>query len=77
MNETMELSFHDCCRAIVAASGAKALNYAVRYAEIGLELDMPKYQKVQALYILNNITRWRGDEATAIRAALKQVAGVK
>ena len=77
MNETMELSFHDCCRAVVAKAETKALNYAVGYAEAGLDLQSPSAQELQALYILNNITHWRGDQATAIRATLKQIAGVR
>jgi len=67
----MTLSFHQCCRAIVAARGQPALNYAVGYAAAGLALSDHEAQRVQALYILNNITHWRGPTAQDVRAGLK------
>jgi len=50
------------------------LNYAVNYAKYGLEIEELADAKVQALYILNNMTHWRGDLAKEIRAILKEVA---
>lgn len=66
-----ELSFDDCCRAIVRNRNEKALNYAVNYARAGIGMTGEE-ARVQALYILGNITHWRGDEAKAVRAALKK-----
>jgi len=49
--------------------------YAKSYAAAGLRLlDMgePEHtHKVQALYILSNISSWRGDTAKAVRTFLK------
>jgi hypothetical protein len=71
------MTFQEACATIVANKGHKALNYAVAYAEYGMSVTDPHEQKVQALYILNNVTHWRGDDATAVRIALKQAAGIK
>lgn len=47
-----------------------SLNYAVEYCRAGL--GMSGYElKVQVLYILNNITRWRHADAKGIREVLK------
>lgn len=67
-------TFHDACRAIVRNAGTPALNYAVGYARAGLDMSAPDEIRVQSLYILNNITHWRGDEAKAARNILKGAA---
>lgn len=66
--------FHIACHDIIDNADQKALNYAVNYAKYGLEIEELADAKVQALYILNNITRWRGDLAKEVRATLKEVA---
>ena len=72
------MNFHEACLAITDNRAAKSLNYAVGYAEAGLGMEMgTKEAEVQALYILNNITYWRGDLAKTVRAALKAEAGIK
>lgn len=72
------MNFTEACMAIVENRAAKALNYAVGYAEAGMGMTPGTHEaKVQALYILNNISGWRGDEAKTVRAALKAEAGVK
>jgi hypothetical protein len=68
------LSFREACEAIVANRKAPALNYAVDYATHGLTVTDPHEMKIQALYILNNITRWRGTTAKGVRQTLKTVA---
>ena len=72
------MTFDECCAAIIAAGRdpkqVKQVNYAVGYAETGRLMSYPDAIKVQALYILNNITSWRGDTAKAVRAALKEIA---
>lgn len=60
---------------IVANEKAPALNWAVNYAKYALtmidsgasEADL----KVQLLYVLSNITHWRGDKAKEVRLVLK------
>ena len=47
---------------ILVNRDARAVNWAVAYARAGLDLEGEDL-RVQCLYILNNITRWRGDTA--------------
>jgi hypothetical protein len=68
------MTFHEACRSIVAHQGVRSLNYAIAYAKHGLLVRDAHEQKVQALYILNNMTHWRGDIAKRVREALKQAA---
>jgi hypothetical protein len=68
------MTFHEACRSIVAHQGVRSLNYAIGYAKHGLGVTDPHEMKVQALYILNNMTHWRGDIAKRVREALKQVS---
>ena len=66
--------FHVACHNIIANKEKKALNYAVNYAKHGLYITDPHEMKVQSLYILNNMTHWRGDLAKEVRATLKVVS---
>lgn len=69
-NKVPTMSFDECCNAIIKNRNEKALNYAVAYAGAGRGMtghDM----KVQCLYILNNMTAWRGETAKAVRESLK------
>jgi len=68
--------FHTACRNIIANADQKALNYAVNYAKHGLEIENLVDAKVQALYILNNMTHWRGDLAKETRETLKEVTKI-
>lgn len=68
------MTFHEACRSIVAHQGVRSLNYAINYAKHGLLVSDPYEKKVQALYILNNMTHWRGDIAKRVRDSLKSVA---
>jgi len=79
MMEKDELSFHQACSAILIHKKEPSLNWAVNYAKYGLEIpdEDGEQQRVQALYILGNITRWRGELAKRVRATLKKVGGVK
>lgn len=65
--------FKHACKNIVDNRDAKALNYAVNYAKYGLTITSLDEAKVQALYILNNMTHWRGDIAKETRAILKRI----
>ena len=51
--------------------------YAKSYAKAGMHMDDCEEVRVQALYILNNITHWRGDDAEACRQTFKRYAKVK
>lgn len=57
--------------AIIDNKHEKALNYAVNYAYAGLNMS-GKELDVQVLYVLNNISKWRGELAKEVRVALKQ-----
>lgn len=63
--------FHTCCRTIMQNRSAKALNYCVNYAIHGTTIHDEHAAHVQALYILNNMTHWRGADAKSVRATLK------
>ena len=55
---------------VVKNRQSRALNYAVNYAEAGI--GMTGYElEVQCLYVLGNMTSWRGDEAKSVRETLK------
>lgn len=69
----MTMTMRQCCEAILQSAHKKALNYAVGYARHGLACEGPE-ARVQALYILNNMTRWRGPMAKAVRQSLKTIA---
>ena len=64
--------FHEACRLVVKNQTAKALNYCVNYAKYGLEVSDESEAKVQALYVLSNMTHWRGDDAKRARQLLKE-----
>jgi len=63
------MTFHEACR---NTRDHCPNGYAKAYASAGLGLGDLHAQKVQALYILNNIPHWRGDTAKAVREFLKQ-----
>lgn len=50
-------------------SKSKALDYAVDYARVGLRMTGEDL-RVQCLYVVTNITGWRGDQAKRIRKNL-------
>ena len=67
--------FHDACRAVLSASKhTRALNWAVGYASAGLSLKDGEAIRVQCLYILNNITHWRGPIASVARGHFKRLS---
>ena len=55
---------------IVFHHNEKSLNYAVNYARAGQRMSGHEL-KVQCLYVLNNMSRWRGDVAKEVRQTLK------
>lgn len=67
--------FHDACRAVLTASKtSRALDYAVGYASAGLRLSDSESIRVQCLYILNNISHWRGPIASVARGHFKRLS---
>lgn len=69
------LSVYEACHAIVTNRHEKALNYAVQYAYEGMRMaDDDAFARVQAIYILNNMSRWRGPTAKLVRESLKAIA---
>ena len=65
-----ESDVHAALACIVMNADVKALNYAVNYARIGMILTGHDLE-VQVLYVLNNISYWRGDDAKSVRKVLK------
>ena len=45
--------------------------YAKAYAQAGLRMTDREEIRVQALYILSNMTGWRGEQATLVRTTLR------
>ncbi len=72
MSEELK-EFHKACQNIVDNREEKALNWAVNYAKHGLTITRLYDAKIQALYIISNITRWRGEVAKETRAILKKL----
>lgn len=56
---------------IVINRDVKAVDYAVNYANMGKYMEGHELY-VQVLYVLGNITRWRGEVAKGVREVLKQ-----
>ena len=67
------LTMHQCCTAILQSAHEKAVGWALGYARHGLSCEGEE-ARVQALYILNGITHWRGPMAKQVRASLKSIA---
>lgn len=65
-----QYSYDECLSLIIKNRNEKALNYAVNYARAGQGMTGQE-AKVQCLYILNNMTAWRGETAKAVRESLK------
>jgi hypothetical protein len=66
------MTFDECCHAILRTPRTDI--HAKAYAKAGLDMTNPHTIAVQALYILGNITHWRGGDAPAVREALKRIA---
>ncbi len=67
----------EACWKVMENAKEPALNYAVNYAKYGATLQQGEELRVQCIYILGNIVRWRGDLAKEVRSALKKYVGVK
>ena len=67
----METKVHQAFRNIIKNKQEKALNYCVNYARAGLHMT-GRELKVQCLYVLNNMTHWRGADARKARNIIKE-----
>ena len=63
-------AFDDLITWFHANPKSNALDYAVAYAKAGVDMTGEEL-RVQVLYVLSNITHWRGDVARVTRATLK------
>lgn len=70
------LAFTECCQRVIRAAAkrpqAAGLQFAASYAQSGLRLYEREAIRAQALYILDNLSGWRGDEARMVKAQLKE-----
>ena len=67
--------FHKLCVEVIEAakySSGAGLSWAREYAQAGLRMSTAEEISVQAKYILANLSGWRGPEARAAKAKLKQ-----
>ena len=55
-------------------SQASSTNYAIHYCERGLGMHGEEL-RIQCLYIINNITHWRGAKAAEVRRTLWAFSG--
>lgn len=69
------LAFHEACQRVIRAARNAPPNaliqYAATYAKAGMRLREMDEIRVQALYILTNLSAWRGEEAQLVKATLK------
>lgn len=70
MTTVDERTIHSNLQEIIDNRNVKALNYAVDYAAHGLRTTGYDL-KSQCVYVLCNMTHWRGEQATRIRQNLK------
>lgn len=65
-----DLQVHAAFDLIIEHQDAKALNYAVNYAKAGMIMT-GRELRTQCLYVLNNMTHWRGLASKNVRQCLK------
>jgi hypothetical protein len=64
--------FYECCTTILY--DPKVDPYAAAYAEAGLEMTNEHDARVQCLYIRNNLSHWRHEQAKQIRFDLAKLS---
>ena len=62
------LAFNEACARVLAHCKDE---YAKSYARAGLSMTDREEIRVQALYILSNMTGWRGEQAVLVRTTLR------
>ena len=71
MEKNNEIAVRNALRLIVANQHKKALNYCVEYAYAGLHMTGENL-RTQCIYVVLNMTHWRGEVAKEVRATLKK-----
>ena len=74
------MNTHEAIRVILSdkKSYPTSLNWAVGYCREALYMPLGSHElKVQCLYILNNIQKWRHPEAKEVRQVLKDYSKKK
>lgn len=68
----------DAMKLVVANQDSPALNYAVNYAKVGLNMDENSHEfRVQCLYLVGNISNWRATKSASItREEIKEAREV-
>ena len=67
------MNVKDAITIILIDQQSPALNYAVNYCAEAMRMPDDSHElKVQCLYILSNITRWRHPRAKEVRECLKK-----
>jgi len=67
----MEKKVHQAFRNIIKNKHEESLNYCVNYARAGLYMTGHELE-VQCLYVLGNMTYWRGEDAKKARNIIKK-----
>jgi hypothetical protein len=70
--------FFEACQRIIKANGPDG--HAKAYAKAGIQMQYSYTLdaiKTQALYILSNLTYWRGPDAKLVKFVLREFAGIK
>lgn len=72
------VAFNEACQRVIrAAKQAKPdslIQFAASYAKAGVSMTDREAIRVQSLYILNNLSGWKGEEARKVKATLNQFA---
>lgn len=72
------IAFNEACQRIVIAAKESypegMIQYAANYARIGMSMTDREEIRTQALYILNNLRHWRGEEAKMVKETIKAFA---
>lgn len=75
MRNTRPISdFHQACQDVIDLAKGQYAGYAQQYAKAGLRMGDRHAIKLQALYILTNLTHWQGQDARHAKAALRDFA---
>lgn len=72
-----QMDVYEALQKIVDNRRERALDYAVNYAKYALSIPRSRDDELrtQVLYVVSNITHWRGEVATEVRASLKAFIG--
>ena len=70
------LTYDECARRIITAADktkpGALVQYAATYASAGRGMQGEKL-RVQILYVMSNLSMWRGEEAREVKEALRHI----